>query len=144
MAVMVGVVGALYLRVDVLLLGILDGAAPVGRYFTAARVLEASYALPHLLMLALLGGADMVSVIIRHSLVQLATPDEMRGRVSAVNVMFIQASNELGEFESGLTAQWFGAVPAVILGGVGTLIIAGVWARLFPALRKVDDLGSVK
>ncbi len=94
--------------------------------------------------LVVLGAADMVSVIIRHSLVQLATPDDMRGRVSAVNVMFIQASNELGEFESGLTAQWFGAMPAVILGGVGTLIIAGVWARLFPALRKVDDLGSVE
>lgn len=94
--------------------------------------------------LVVLGAADMVSVIIRHSLVQLATPDEMRGRVSAVNVMFIQASNELGEFESGLTAQWFGAVPAVILGGVGTLIIAALWMRLFPALRKVDDMGSVK
>jgi hypothetical protein len=94
--------------------------------------------------LVVLGAADMVSVIIRHSLVQLATPDEMRGRVSAVNVMFIQASNELGEFESGLTAQWFGTVPAVVLGGVGTLIVAALWARLFPALRKVDDLGSVE
>jgi hypothetical protein len=68
----------------------------------------------------------------------------MRGRVSAVNVMFIQASNELGEFESGLTAQWFGTVPAVVLGGVGTLIVAALWARLVPALRKVDDLGSVE
>jgi MFS family permease len=94
--------------------------------------------------LVALGASDMVSVIIRHSLVQLATPDEMRGRVSAVNVMFIQASNELGEFESGLTAQWFGAVPAVILGGVGTLIVAALWTRLFPALRKVDDLGSLE
>ena len=93
--------------------------------------------------LAVLGAADMVSVIIRHSLVQLATPDDMRGRVSAVNVMFIQASNELGEFESGLTAQWFGTVPAVILGGVGTLIIAAMWTRLFPSLRKVDDMGSL-
>ena len=94
--------------------------------------------------LVVLGAADMVSVIVRHSLVQLATPDEMRGRVSAVNVMFIQASNELGEFESGVTAEWFGAVPAVILGGVGTLVIVAIWAHLFPALRRVDDLRSVE
>lgn len=94
--------------------------------------------------LVVLGAADMVSVIVRHSLVQLATPDDMRGRVSAVNVMFIQASNELGEFESGLTAQWFGTVPAVVLGGVGTLIVAALWTRLFPDLRKVDDLRSIE
>lgn len=94
--------------------------------------------------LVVLGASDMVSVIIRHTLVQLATPDDMRGRVSAVNVMFIQASNELGEFESGLTAQWFGTVPAVVLGGVGTLIVAALWTRLFPALRKVDDMSSVE
>jgi hypothetical protein len=67
----------------------------------------------------------------------------MRGRVSAVNMLFIGASNELGEFESGMTAAWFGTVPAVVLGGIGTLIVVGVWMRLFPALRTVDQLDSV-
>ena len=86
------------------------------------------------------GGADMVSVIVRATVVQLATPDEMRGRVSAVNVLFIGASNEFGQFESGVTAQWLGAVPAVVLGGVGTLVIVALWSRLFPALRRVDRL----
>ncbi len=90
--------------------------------------------------LVLVGACDMVSVIIRHTLVQLATPDEMRGRVSAVNMIFIGASNEVGQFESGLTAQWFGTVPAVILGGVGTIAIVMLWTFLFPALRKVDEL----
>ncbi len=90
--------------------------------------------------LALLGASDMVSVIVRHTLVQLGTPDEMRGRVSAVNMVFIGASNEVGQFESGLTAQWFGTVPAVVLGGAGTLLIVGLWALLFPRLRQVDEL----
>jgi MFS family permease len=90
--------------------------------------------------LILMGACDMVSVVIRHTLVQLNTPDEMRGRVSAVNSMFIGASNEMGQFESGVTAAWFGAVPAVILGGVGTLLIVGLWSRLFPELRRVDEL----
>jgi len=90
--------------------------------------------------LVLMGACDMVSVVVRHSLVQLNTPDDMRGRVSAVNSMFIGASNEVGQFESGLTAAWFGAVPAVILGGLGTLLIVGVWSRLFPELRRVDEL----
>jgi len=93
-----------------------------------------------LLALILLGASDMVSVIVRHTMVQLATPDEMRGRVSAVNMVFIGASNEVGQFESGLTAQWFGTVPAVILGGVGTIVIVGLWAWLFPPLRQVDEL----
>ena len=90
--------------------------------------------------LMLVGACDMVSVIVRHTLVQVATPDAMRGRVSAVNSVFIGASNEVGQFESGLTAAWFGAVPAVILGGVGTMIVVGVWALLFPELRRVDQL----
>lgn len=95
-----------------------------------------------LLALAVGGAADTISVIIRGSLLQLATPSEMRGRVSAVNSLFIGASNELGEFESGVTAQWWGAVRATIFGGVGALVVAGVWAELFPSLRRVDELTS--
>jgi MFS family permease len=91
--------------------------------------------------LAVLGGADMISVVVRQTLVQARTPDEMRGRVSAVNFVFIGASNELGEFESGLTAAWFGTVPAVVIGGIGTLAVAALWAWRFPALRQVDRLG---
>jgi hypothetical protein len=82
----------------------------------------------------------MVSVIIRATLIQVATPDEMRGRVNAVDMLFIGVSNELGEFESGLTAQWFGTVPAVVLGGIGTLVVIATWAWLFPELRKADQL----
>jgi MFS family permease len=93
-----------------------------------------------LVALFLTGAADMVSVIIRATLVQVATPDEMRGRVNAVDMLFIGVSNELGEFESGLTAQWFGTVPAVVLGGVGTLVVIATWAWLFPELRKADEL----
>jgi MFS family permease len=92
--------------------------------------------------LALLGACDMISVIVRHTLVQLSTPDDMRGRVSAVNMVFIGASNEVGQFESGLTAQWFGTVPAVVLGGVGTLAVVAIWTALFPALRRVDKLAA--
>jgi MFS family permease len=95
-----------------------------------------------LLALAISGAADSVSVIIRGSLVQLATPPAMRGRVSAVNSLFIGASNELGSFESGLTAQWWGAVPATILGGVGALAVAALWSTLFPSLRRIDELNS--
>ena len=90
--------------------------------------------------LIVLGASDMFSVVIRQSLVQLGTPDEMRGRVSAVNSMFIGASNQLGEFESGVTAAWFGTVPAVVLGGVGALFIVALWLRLFPQLTAVDRL----
>jgi MFS family permease len=90
--------------------------------------------------LVLLGASDMVSVIIRATLVQVATPDEMRGRVNAVDFLFIGVSNELGEFESGLTAQWFGTVAAVVLGGLGTLLVIGTWAWLFPELRAADQL----
>ena len=95
-----------------------------------------------LLALAISGAADMISVIIRGSLLQLATPPEMRGRVSAVNSLFIGASNELGEFESGLTAQWWGAVRATVIGGVGALAVAGLWAIWFPALRHADELSA--
>jgi MFS family permease len=90
--------------------------------------------------LTLVGACDMVSVIVRHTLIQLGTPDEVRGRVSAVNMIFIGASNEVGQFESGVTAQWFGAVPAVVLGGIGTIAIVSLWAWLFPSLRRVDAL----
>jgi hypothetical protein len=90
--------------------------------------------------LAALGALDMVSVIIRHTVIQLGTPDEMRGRVSAVNMIFIGASNEVGQFESGLTAQWFGTVPAVVFGGIGAMVVVALWACLFPALRRVDRL----
>ena len=93
-----------------------------------------------LIALFLLGASDMVSVIIRATLIQVATPDEMRGRVNAVDMLFIGVSNELGEFESGLTAQWFGTVPAVVLGGVGTLLVIATWAWLFPELREADQL----
>ena len=86
------------------------------------------------------GAADCISVIIRGSLLQLATPPEMRGRVSAVNALFIGASNELGEFESGLTAQWWGAVRATVFGGIGALAVAGLWTVVFPGLRRADEL----
>jgi MFS family permease len=92
--------------------------------------------------LAVGGAADMISVIIRGSLLQLATPPEMRGRVSAVNSLFIGASNELGEFESGLTAQWWGAVRATLIGGLGALAVAGAWAAMFPGLRRADALSA--
>jgi MFS family permease len=90
--------------------------------------------------LMLLGAGDMVSVYLRHLLVQLETPDEIRGRVSAVNAVFIGASNELGEFESGITAAWFGTVRAVVLGGIATMLVAAMWARWFPQLRRMDRL----
>ncbi len=109
------------------------GAATV--IFGMSRMLWVS-----LLSLAVAGAADTVSVIIRGSLLQLATPPAMRGRVSAVNSLFVGASNELGEFESGLTAQWWGAVPATVIGGLGSLAVAALWAGLFPSLRNADKL----
>jgi MFS family permease len=93
-----------------------------------------------LIALFVVGASDMISVVVRSTLVQVATPASMRGRVSAVNGVFIGASNELGQFESGVTAQWFGAIPAVVIGGVGTLIVVAVWAQIFPPLRKLDRL----
>jgi len=92
------------------------------------------------LALAIMGAADTVSVVIRFSLVQIATPDEMRGRVGAVNFLFINASNQLGQFESGVTAALFGAMPAAVLGGVGTVAVALLWMKLFPTLRNVERL----
>jgi hypothetical protein len=93
-----------------------------------------------LIALFLLGASDMISVIIRATLTQLRTPDEMRGRVTAVDMIFIGTSNEFGQFESGVTAHWFGTVPAVVLGGIGTLLIIAVWAVLFPELRNAGEL----
>lgn len=91
--------------------------------------------------LVVLGAADVISVVIRNSLVQMETPDAMRGRVSAVHSMFIGTSNQLGEFESGVTAALFGVVPAVLLGGVGTVVVSILWLRLFPELARVESLG---
>jgi hypothetical protein len=110
---------------------------------TIAFGLSRSFA-TSLLALALIGASDMVSVFVRSALVQLATPDAMRGRVSAVNMVFIGASNELGEFESGLTAQWLGTVPAVVVGGLGTLVVVAICAWRFPALRRVNRLGDAQ
>jgi MFS family permease len=95
--------------------------------------------LQSLIALTVLGAADMVSVYVRHLLVQLETPDAIRGRVSAVSAVFIGASNELGDFESGLTARWWGAVRAVVIGGVATLAVTALWIRFFPALWKMDQ-----
>ena len=110
--------------------------------FGAATVLfGVSRSLPlSLAALFVVGASDMVSVVIRSSMLQLATPAEMRGRVSAVNSLFVGASNELGEFESGLTAQWWGAVRAVVIGGIGSLAITGLWSAMFPRLRNADEL----
>jgi MFS family permease len=99
--------------------------------------LSRSFALS-LATLAVMGAADTISVVIRSSLVQLETPNEMRGRVGAVNFLFIGTSNQLGEFESGVTASLWGTVPATVLGGVGTLLVAFLWMRMFPTLRKLD------
>src|SRR4029450_10223358 len=85
-------------------------------------------------VLALMGAADMVSVYVRETLIQLATPDEVRGRVNAVNMVFVGASNELGEFRAGVSAAVFGAVPAVVFGGIGTVAVALLWAIWFPQL----------
>ena len=93
--------------------------------------------------LFLLGASDMISVIIRATLTQLAPPDEIRGRVTAVDMIFIGTSNEFGQFESGITAQWFGTVPAVILGGVGTLVVIALWAWWFPELRHAGELHAI-
>jgi MFS family permease len=95
-------------------------------------------------VLCLMGAADVTSVVVRSSLVQLETPDEMRGRVSAVNSLFIGTSNQLGEFESGVTASWFGIVPATIFGGLGSIGIAVIWMFLFPDLRKLKSVAGVE
>ncbi len=111
--------------------------------FTILFALSRSLVLS-LVALLLVGATDMISVIIRATLVQLATPDEMRGRVTAVDMIFIGTSNEFGQFESGITAQWLGTIPAAVLGGVGTLIVIGLWTWLFPELRHAGELTSIK
>lgn len=117
----------------------------VGLFGLTTIGLGLSRSLPlSLAILLLLGAADMVSVVIRQTLVQLHTPDEMRGRVSSVNAIFIGASNQLGEFESGLTAQWFGLVPAILLGGTGTLLVAALWMRWFPQLAQIKGLDDAE
>ena len=113
----------------------------VALFGAATIVFGLSTSLPlSVVALATLGGADMLSVYVRQTLVQIVTPDQMRGRVAAVSGLFIGASNELGEFESGVVARFLGPVGAAIFGGVGALIVTGVWAKLFPALRKADRL----
>ena len=106
---------------------------------TVVFALSKSLALS-VLALAILGGADMLSVYVRQTLVQIVTPDNMRGRVAAVSTLFIGASNELGEFESGVVARLLGPIGAALFGGIGAMVVTGVWAKLFPALRKADRL----
>ncbi|WP_226381768.1 MFS transporter [Falsiroseomonas ponticola] len=115
---------------------ILFGVATVVFGFSTNLWLSAS-------ALALIGMGDVVSVVVRQTLVQLATPDEMRGRVAAVNSLFIGASNQLGEFESGVAAALIGPVAAVVLGGIGTVAVALLWMRIFPALRDIDRLEDI-
>jgi MFS family permease len=117
----------------------------VGGFGVFTMVFGFSRSLPlSLISLFFVGAADMVSVVVRGVLIQIETPDEMRGRVNAVDMIFIGASNELGEFESGLAAQWLGAVPAVVLGGVGTIVVTLLWAWMFPELRKADRLKGTR
>jgi hypothetical protein len=97
-----------------------------------------------LAVLVVMGAADMVSVFVRASVIQLGTPDEMRGRVSAVHMLFVGATNELGDFRSGAMAAWLGAVPAAMAGGVATLVVVALWRALFPQLAKVERLSEVK
>ena len=118
---------------------IMFGAVVIFGFATIVFALSTSFVLS-LGALVVLGAADVISVVIRSSLVQIKTPDEMRGRVSAVNSMFIGTSNQLGEFESGLTAALFGVVPAVLIGGVGTIVVVILWMRLFPQLVRIDSL----
>ncbi len=115
------------------------GAVAVFGMATIVFALSKSFVLS-LAALVLLGASDIISVVIRNSLVQMHTPDEMRGRVSAVNSMFIGTSNQLGEFESGMTAAWLGVVPAVLIGGFGTLTVVLLWIRFFPDLFNADTL----
>jgi MFS family permease len=124
-------------RVGRLLLAAVAAFGVATIVFGLSRWLPLSFA-----ALVVLGAADMISVVIRVSLVQLETPDAMRGRVGAVTALFIGASNQIGEFESGLVAAWLGAMPSVVLGGVGTLLVVLAWWRLFPALARRDRIGS--
>jgi MFS family permease len=113
--------------------------AVVGIFGVATIVFGLSTSFPiSLLALAILGASDAVSIVIRFSLVQIETPDEKRGRVSAINYLFVGSSNTLGDFESGLVAAWLGAIPSVVIGGLGSLLVAAVWMMLFPDLRRID------
>jgi predicted MFS family arabinose efflux permease len=105
--------------------------------FAQSRSFELS-----MIALAVLGAADMVSVVIRMSLVQLETPDAIRGRVSAVNSLFVQASNQLGEFRAGLMAAWLGTIPTVLIGGIGTLLVVVIGRKIFSQLYRVDTFGA--
>jgi MFS family permease len=116
---------------------IIFGMATIGFAVSTSFILS-------LCALTALGASDVISVVIRSSLVQLGTPDEMRGRVSAVNSMFVGTSNQLGEFESGITAAYIGVVPAVLIGGIGTIMIALLWMRIFPQLAQAENLTNAK
>jgi MFS family permease len=110
----------------------------VAMYGLATIVFGISTSFPiALAALAVTGGADMLSIVVRQPLIQLETPDEMRGRVSAVNSLFIGTSNQIGEFRAGLAAHYFGTVPSVLIGGIGTLLIVVIWIKVFPALYYV-------
>ena len=122
---------------------VLLGAVAIFGLATIVFGLSTSFPLS-LVALVISGGADMISVVIRQSLVQLDTPDEMRGRVSAVNSVFIGASNQLGEFESGISAAWLGPVASVVVGGLGTVVVAAAWFKLFPQLAGRDRLVNAR
>ena len=111
-----------------------------GNTFATTAFISYGFFWLSLVALFLIGAFDNISVVVRHTLVQILTPDQMRGRVSAVNQIFIGSSNELGGLESGVTAAWWGAVPATLVGGIGTCIVTALWAFLFPELRSVDSL----
>ena len=118
------------------------GAVFVFGLCTIVFALSKSFALS-LIALVVLGAADMVSVVVRRTLLQVRVPDAMRGRVYAVGDVFVGASNELGEFESGVTAEWLGPVQAALFGGIGTLVVVALWAGFFPDLRRIDRIDSV-
>jgi hypothetical protein len=113
--------------------------AVVATYGLATIAFALSTSLPlSIVALAILGGADAMSVVIRFSRVQIETPDAMRGRVGAINYLFVGTSNTLGEFESGAIAAWLGAVPSALIGGIGSLLVAAIWMMIFPSLRRLD------
>jgi MFS family permease len=139
-----GVLGALvftrfpiHRRVGVKMLAGVAGFGAATVVFGVSRWLPLS-----LVALMVLGACDVVSILVRNSMVQLRTPDEMRGRVASVNSLFIGTSNQLGEFESGMVAGWLGPVVSVVTGGLGTLLIAALWMKLFPQLRGADRIGG--
>jgi MFS family permease len=119
------------------------GAVALYALCTLTFGVSTSYALS-IAALAIMGAADQISVVTRNTVVQLATPEDMRGRVSALHMLFVGTSNELGQFRAGTFAGWLGTVPAVVVGGIGTLAVVGLWTWMFPALRKVDRLADVQ